>query len=51
MLVAVAKYNVGYCSKILVRFANVLSTIPEVTRELVNKDTTKFAQHGEKEAV
>ena len=51
VLVAVAKYVVGYCSKNPVRIANVLSTIRQVTREVDKMDTTKFAQPGEKEAI
>ena len=51
MLVAVAKYVVGYCSKNPVRIANVLSTIRQVTREVAKMDTTKLAQPGEKEAI
>ena len=51
VLVAVAKYVVGYCSKNLVRIANVLSTICQVTREVDKMDTEQFAQPGEKEAL
>ena len=51
VLVAVAKYVVGYCSKNPVRIANVLSTIRQVTREVDKIDTTEFAQPGEKEAL
>ena len=51
VLVAVAKYVVGYCSKNPVRIANVLSTIRQVTREVDKMDTTEFAQPGEKEAL
>ena len=51
VLVAVAKYVVGYCSNNPVRIANVLSTIRQVTREVDKMDTTKFAQPGEKEAI
>ena len=51
VLVAVAKYVVGYCSKNPVRIANVLSTIRQVTREVDKMDTTKFAQPGGKEAI
>ena len=51
MLVAVAKYVVGYCSKNPVRIANVLSTIRQVTREEDKMDTTQFAQPGEKVAL
>ena len=51
VLVAVAKYVVGYCSKNPVKIANVLSTIRQVTREVDKMDTTEFAQPGEKEAL
>ena len=50
VLIDVAKYVVGYCSKNPVRIANVLSTIRQVTREADKMDTTEFAQPGEKEA-
>ena len=51
VLVAVAKYVVGYCSKNPVRIANVLSTIRQVTREVDKMETSKFAQPGDKEAM
>ena len=51
VLVVVAKYVVGYCSKNPVRIAIVLSTIRQVTREMDKMDTKKFAQPGEKEAI
>ena len=51
VLVAVAKYVVGYCSKNPVRIANVMSTIRQVTREVDTMDTLKVAQPGEKEAI
>ena len=51
VLVAVATYVVGYCSKNSVRIANVLSTIRQVTCEVDKMDTTEFAQPGEKEAM
>ena len=40
MLIAVAKYVVGYYSKNPVEIANVLSTIRQVTREVDKMDTT-----------
>ena len=51
VLVAVAKYVVGDCSKNPVRIANVMSTIRQVTREVDKMDIAKFAQPGEKEAI
>ena len=51
VLVPVAKYAVGYCSKNPVKIANVLSTIRQVTREVDKMDTKKFAQPGEKETI
>ena len=51
VLVAVAKYVVGYCSKNPVRIANMLSIIRQVTHEVDKMDPTQFAQSGEKEAL
>ena len=51
VLVAVAKYVVGYCSKNPVKIANVLNTTRQVTRKVDKMDTTEFAQLGEKEAI
>ena len=51
VLVAVDRDAAGYCSKNPLRVANVLSTIRQVTREVDNMDTTKFARPGEKEAI
>ena len=51
VLVAVAKYVVGYWSKNPLKIANVLSTIRQMPREVDKMDTTKFAQPREKEAI
>ena len=51
VLVAVAKYVVGYGSKNPVTVADLLTAIRQVTREVDKMDTTKFAQPGEKEAI
>ena len=51
VLVAVAKYVVGHCSKNPVRIVNVQSTIRQVTHEIDKMETTKFAQPRDKEAM